>query len=188
MTTPVEHHPTSAETSAGVPGLPTQRAGSVSPSGTAPASWPSGTAPPVRTAVPAELRGRTDIPARVVSRIAARAAGEVARVREVRERGPLTFGGHTHATVDGGLALLELEVSVEYPAPLLRMAEEIRRHVGERVRALTGLTVGQIDIDVTGAVPASQEDDTHTTGAAPSSQAGDTDIPGAVPASQEDEG
>ncbi|MER7134564.1 Asp23/Gls24 family envelope stress response protein [Streptosporangium saharense] len=117
----------------------------------------SGTPAASRPAVPAELRGRTEIPERVVTRIAACAAREVERVREVRERGPLAFGKHTHATVDGGLALLELEVSVDYPAPLLETAEEIRRHVGERVHTLTGLSVGQIDLDVTGVVPSPEE-------------------------------
>ncbi|GAA3114702.1 Asp23/Gls24 family envelope stress response protein [Streptosporangium carneum] len=153
MTTPVEHRVASTQTPVGVPDLPAQRAGGAP--GTASAARP---AAPGRQAVPAERRGRTDIPERVVTRIAAHAAAEVARVREVRERGPLAFGGHTHATVDGGLALLELEVSVEYPAPLAQMAEEIRRHVNERVHTLTGLTVGQIDIDVTGVVPALRED------------------------------
>ncbi|MFF4416320.1 Asp23/Gls24 family envelope stress response protein [Streptosporangium sp. NPDC001559] len=126
---------------------------------TAPAGVPTAPGPPAaaRPAVPAELRGRTEIPERVVTRIAVRAAKEVERVREVRERGPLTFGRHTHSTVDGGLALLELEVSVDYPAPLLETAEEIRRHVGERVHTLTGLSVGQIDLDVTGVVPSPEE-------------------------------
>ncbi|MER7207316.1 Asp23/Gls24 family envelope stress response protein [Streptosporangium sp. NPDC000239] len=118
---------------------------------------PAAAQPAARPAVPAELRGRTEIPERVVTRIAVCAAKEVERVREVRERGPLTFGRHTHSTVDGGLALLELEVSVDYPAPLLETAEEIRRHVGERVHTLTGLSVGQIDLDVTGVVPSPEE-------------------------------
>jgi uncharacterized alkaline shock family protein YloU len=142
MTTPVEH---------------------AADAGDFPARWPEYDAPadaarpaqPVRQAVPVEQRGRTDIAERVVSRIAARAAGEVARVREVGERGPLTLrGGGARATVDGDLAALRLNVTVEYPAPLLHVAEEIRRHVTERIRVLTGLAVGHIDIDVTNVVPA----------------------------------
>ncbi|MEV7012735.1 Asp23/Gls24 family envelope stress response protein [Streptosporangium sp. NPDC051022] len=156
MTTPVEHH-TAAETPTGPPA---RRAGETASPDETRTAYPAG-APqaPAGLAVPPERRGRTEIPERVVSRIAARAAGEVARVREVRERRPLAFGGHTSATVDDGLTLLELEVTVDYPAPLLRMAEEIRRHVNDRVHTLTGLTVGQIDIDVTGVVPSRQEDD-----------------------------
>jgi len=145
MNTPVEH---AVETPANASDLP--------------ARWPEDGTPadaarpaqPVRQAVPVEQRGRTDIAERVVSRIAARAAGEVARVREVGERGPLTFrGGGTRATVDGKLAALRLNVTVEYPAPILHVAEEIRRHVTERIRVLTGLAVGHIDIDVTNVVP-----------------------------------
>ncbi|GHH70533.1 hypothetical protein GCM10017673_22570 [Streptosporangium violaceochromogenes] len=142
MTTPAERTP---PTGAGPWAMP--------PGGVAQAP-PAGAGP----AVPAERRGRTEIPDQVVTRIAAHAAREVPRVREVRERGPLAFGGHTRAVVDGGLAMLELEVSVDYPAPLLHVAEEIRRHVGDRVHTLTGLTVGHIDIDVTGVVPAEGED------------------------------
>jgi len=103
-------------------------------------------APP---AVPAEQRGRTDISERVVSRIAICAAREVARVRKVGERGPLSFRGGTRAAVDGRLATLRLNVTVEYPAPIREVADEVRRHVAERVMALTGMDVGHIDIDVT---------------------------------------
>ncbi|GAA2849305.1 hypothetical protein GCM10010517_06620 [Streptosporangium fragile] len=108
----------------------------------------------VREIVPPERRGRTDIPGRVVSRIAIRSAGEVARVREVGERGPLTFHGGTRATVHGRLAALRLDVTVEYPAPIRQVAQEVRRHVAERVHTLTGLDVGHIDIEVVGVVPA----------------------------------
>ncbi len=157
MTTPVEHRTASADTSAGAPGSPARNAGDAEDTAS-PTSPEAAPVPRVRRAVPAERRGRTEIPDRVVLRIATHAAGEVARVREVRERGPLAFGGHTRATVSGELATLELEVSVDYPAPLLQMAEEIRQHVNERVHTLTGLTVGQIDIDVTGVVASRHKD------------------------------
>ncbi|WP_436760115.1 Asp23/Gls24 family envelope stress response protein [Streptosporangium sp. V21-05] len=111
-------------------------------------------AQPSRQAVPAEQRGRTDISDRVVSRIAARAAGEVARVREVGERGPLSFRGGTRATLDGELTTLRLDVTVEYPAPIREVAEEVRHHVARRVMALTGKDVGYIDVLVTNVTPA----------------------------------
>ncbi|MEV4187018.1 Asp23/Gls24 family envelope stress response protein [Streptosporangium canum] len=155
MTTPVEHRATPAEAPADVRGLPAQRPGSTSPADAARSAPP---ALPVRPAVPAERRGKTDIPERVVARIAARAAREVARVREVRERGPLTFGGRTHATLDGDLTVLRLEVSVEYPAPLRQVTEAVRRHVADRVSVLTGLHIDHIDIDVTDVVPPRGED------------------------------
>ncbi|MDP9865513.1 MULTISPECIES: Asp23/Gls24 family envelope stress response protein [Streptosporangium] len=155
MTTPVGHRATPSEAPADVRGLPAQRPGGTSPGDAARSAAP---ARRVRPAVPAERRGRTDIPERVVSRIAARAAGEVARVREVRERGPLTFTGRTRATVDGDLTALRLEVSVEYPAPLRQLTEAVRRHVADRVALLTGLHIGHIDIAVTGVVPPPPED------------------------------
>lgn len=127
MSTPVEGRPASPETGSAL--AETERPG-----------------PP---AVPAEQRGRTDISERVVSRIAICAAREVARVRKVGERGPLSFRGGTRAAVDGRLATLRLDVTVEYPAPIRAVADEIRRHVAERVMALTGMDVGHIDIDVT---------------------------------------
>ncbi|GAA3005322.1 Asp23/Gls24 family envelope stress response protein [Streptosporangium longisporum] len=153
MSTPVEHRP--------VPGRAT--AGSASSAGSTelaelgdgPGGVPERTgrsAPSTvsgRPAVPAEQRGRTDISDRVVSRIATRAAGEVARVRKVGERGPLSFRGGTRATVDGELTTLRLDVTVDYPAPLREVAQQVRSHVAERIMALTGLYVGHIDIDVT---------------------------------------
>ncbi|WP_371783398.1 Asp23/Gls24 family envelope stress response protein [Streptosporangium subroseum] len=145
MTTPVEHRAT--ETPADAGDLPTRPPGDDTPADEA---W---SAQPVRRAVPAERRGRTEIAERVVSRIAARAAGEVARVRKVGERGPLTFRGGARATVDGELTALRLDVTVEYPAPLLHVADEVRQHVSERIHTLTGLAVGHIDIDVTNVVP-----------------------------------
>jgi uncharacterized alkaline shock family protein YloU len=144
MTTPVEHRAT--ETPANAGDLPARLPGDETPTN---AAWP---AQPVRQAVPAEQRGRTDIAEHVVSRIATRAAGEVARVRKVGERGPLTFRGGTRATIDGELTALRLDLTVEYPAPLLRVAEEVRQHVSERIHTLTGLVVGHIDIDVTNVV------------------------------------
>ncbi|GAA4223593.1 putative alkaline shock family protein YloU [Streptosporangium album] len=155
MTTPVEHHAAPSGTSADAHGLPAQRTEGGS---TAEATRPAQPALPVRPAVPAEQRGRTDIPERVVSRIAARAAGEVAGVREVRDRWPLSFGGRTRAAVDGELTTLSLDVSVEYPTPLLQVTEAVRRHVADRVHVLTGLHIGHIDIDVTDVVPPRGED------------------------------
>ncbi|MGS2640812.1 Asp23/Gls24 family envelope stress response protein [Streptosporangium sp. LJ11] len=153
MNTPVEHRPASSGTAADPDPPASRQAGSV-PAETGGSARPAVPAQPSRQAVPAERRGRTDIPDRVVSRIAARAAGEVARVREVGERRPLSLRGGTHATLDGELATLRLEVTVEYPAPIREVAEEVRRHVTERVMALTGMDVGYIDVFVTDVAPA----------------------------------
>ena len=148
MNTPVEHRATSSEAAADSGDLPADRPGSAlaQPERSASPAVPD---QPARQTVPAELRGRTDISDRVVSRIAACAAREVARVRRVGERGPLSFRGGTRAAVDGTLATLMLDVTVEYPAPIREVADEVRRHVAERVMTLTGMDVGHIDIEVT---------------------------------------
>ncbi|WP_326644014.1 Asp23/Gls24 family envelope stress response protein [Streptosporangium sp. NBC_01755] len=148
MNTPVEHRATSSGTAADPGGLPADQVGSVL-AGTERSAPPAVPAQPSQRAVPAELRGRTDISNRVVSRIAAGAAREVARVRKVGEQGPLSFRGGTRAAVDGTLATLRLDVTVEYPAPIREVADEVRRHVAERIMTLTGMEVGHIDIDVT---------------------------------------
>ncbi|MGJ6962205.1 Asp23/Gls24 family envelope stress response protein [Streptosporangium sp. G11] len=152
MNTPVEHRPASSGT-ASDPASPSAREAGSALTETGRSGMPAVPAQPSRQAVPAERRGRTDISDRVVSRIAARAAGEVARVEEVGERGPLSFRGGTRATLDGDLATLRLDVTVEYPAPIREVAEEVRRYVTERVMALTGMDVGYIDVAVTSVSP-----------------------------------
>ncbi|WP_051752433.1 Asp23/Gls24 family envelope stress response protein [Streptosporangium amethystogenes] len=150
MNTPVEHRAASPGT-AGDP--PAERAGSALAE-TERSAPPAVPAQPSQQTVPAELRGRTDISHRVVSRIAAGAAREVARVRKVGERGPLSLRGGTRAAVDGTLATLQLDVTMEYPAPIREVADEVRRHVAERVMTLTGMDIGHIDIDVTNVIRA----------------------------------
>ncbi|MEU4538809.1 Asp23/Gls24 family envelope stress response protein [Streptosporangium sp. NPDC023825] len=163
MNTPVEHRSGSSGTAADPDPPASRQAGSV-PAGTGGPARPAVPAQPSRQAVPAERRGRTDIPGRVVSRIAARAAGEVARVREVGERRPLSLRGGTRATLDGELATLRLDVTVEYPASIREVAEEVRRHVARRVMALTGMDVGHIDVLVTNVVPAHDDRGTPRAG------------------------
>lgn len=160
MNTPVEHRPASSGTSADPdPPASRQEGSALAESGRSTRS--AVPAQPSRQAVPAEQRGRTDISCRVVSRIAARAAGEVARVREVGERKALSFRGGTRATLDGELTTLRLDVTVEYPAPIREVAEEVRHHVAQRVMALTGKDVGYIDILVTNVTPAHGDHGDH---------------------------
>ncbi|MEU3165305.1 Asp23/Gls24 family envelope stress response protein [Streptosporangium sp. NPDC006930] len=146
MNTPVEHRPASSGTAAPPAGREDPVPGET--------GLPAVPAQPSWRGVPAERRGRTEISDQVVSRIAAHAAGEVPRVREVGEWKPLFFRGGTHATLDGELATLQLDVTVEYPAPIREVAEEVRRHVAERVMTLTGKDVGHIDVNVTSVAPA----------------------------------
>ncbi|GAA4188866.1 hypothetical protein GCM10022252_24830 [Streptosporangium oxazolinicum] len=167
MNTPVEHRSPSSGTVADPDPSSTRRENSGLAEGER-SGLPAVPAQPSSRGVPAERRGRTEISDRVVSRIAAHAAGEVARVGEVGERGPLSFRGGTRATLDGELATLRLDVAVEYPAPIREVAEEVRRHVAERVMALTGKDVGYIDIMVTGVTPA--RDTSRTRDAVPAGE------------------
>jgi uncharacterized alkaline shock family protein YloU len=180
MNTPVEHRATPSGAAADSGDLPADRPGSVlaQPERSASPAVPD---QPARQTVPAELRGRTDISERVVSRIAACAAREVARVEKVGERGPLSFRGGTRAAVDGTLATLMLDVTVEYPAPIREVADEVRRHVAGRVMTLTGMDVGHIDIDVTNVTrpPSTPRESTWTgNGNQPDFRTPDTATPG----------
>lgn len=111
-----------------------------------------------------ELRGRTDIADRVVARIAGRALREVEQAGGVTRRllgvpvGADAAGPpQVRARVHGGLATLAMTVSVAYPAPVRQVTRELRSHVTRRVNELTGLTVRQVDIEVTSLTPAPGE-------------------------------
>jgi len=112
-------------------------------------------------AVPATLpaagqRGRTTIADRVVARVAARAVTEVELTGGVaRQLMGITIGrrtgagsAHVDARVDGHLAMIEVRLSLAYPAPVRAVTREVRSHVIERVTTLTGLEVRHVDIEV----------------------------------------
>lgn len=104
----------------------------------------------------AESRGRTEIADRVLERIAARALGEVDQAAGAARRVlGVRLGQDCAATaprvtarVDGGLATLQMRISVVYPAPIREVTRRLREHVRTRVTALTGLDVRQVDIDI----------------------------------------
>lgn len=113
-------------------------------------------APPSPLTV-AGQRGRTIIADRVVAKIAARAVAEVGQTGgAARELIGLTVGrqsgegpARVSAQVNGSLALIEMRLSLAYPAPVRSLTREVlRRHVMERVAALTGIEVRHVDIEV----------------------------------------
>lgn len=112
-------------------------------------------APPTLLAVP-EQRGRTIIADRVVARIATRAVTEVGQTGgAARQLMGLTLGRQTgegparvSVRVNGNLAMIEMRLSLAYPAPVRSLTREVRRHVMERVTALTGIEVRHVDIEV----------------------------------------
>ena len=125
-------------------------------------STPAGVEPAVR-AGRNEL-GTISIADRVVSKIAAWAvvenpdAGAAApRMlgRAVPGAGRLGVRGtdlealpKTSVEVDGSKAFVNLEISVRWPASVPAITEQVRRHVRDRVRELTGLDVAEVDIIV----------------------------------------
>ncbi|MEU2157641.1 Asp23/Gls24 family envelope stress response protein [Streptomyces sp. NPDC019396] len=98
---------------------------------------------------PAE-RGATEIPDKVVARIAARAARE-ALTRHVGP--PLTFPSAS-ATVHEGSARLSLSLDLPYPLDIAGAAGRIRRDISARVAHLTGMKVSEVTLTVRRLVPA----------------------------------
>lgn len=110
---------------------------------------------PAALAVP-EQRGRTTIADRVVVQVATRAVAEVAQTGgAARQLIGFTLGRQTgqgparvSARVDGNLAMIEMRLTLAYPAPVRSLTREVRRHVMERVASLTGIEVRHVDIEV----------------------------------------
>ncbi|NJQ01152.1 Asp23/Gls24 family envelope stress response protein [Streptomyces zingiberis] len=128
-------------------GAPTRRGGA--PAGTRVAGAPpgagGGTAAGARAGAPvaAARRGTTTIAGKAVRKIAERAAGEVLPA-------PAAGTVSGSATVRGRRASVALRAALPYPAPLSETAREVQRHVADRVRGLTGLETGRVDLTVTG--------------------------------------
>ena len=120
-------------------------------------------------AEPAARAGRTElgmisIADQVVTKITARAAAEnpdagaaVARMlgRAVPGAGHLGLRGtdlkalpKTSVDVDGSKAFVNLEISVRWPASVPEVTGQVREHVRDRVRELTGLVVDEVHIVV----------------------------------------
>jgi uncharacterized alkaline shock family protein YloU len=101
-------------------------------------------------------RGRTTIADRVVTRVAARAVAEVEQTGgAARQLMGITLGRQTgegaaqvSVRIDGHLAMIQLRLSLAYPAPVRAVTREVRRHVIERVTSLTGFEVRHVDIEV----------------------------------------
>ena len=119
------------------------------------AASPGPMTPPGPLTVPGQ-RGRTTIADRVVAKIATRAVAEVGQTGgAARQVVGLTLGreagqgpARASARVNGNLAMIEMRLSLAYPAPVRSLSREVRRHVMERVRTLTGIEVRHVDIEV----------------------------------------
>jgi uncharacterized alkaline shock family protein YloU len=109
--------------------------------------------------------GAISISSSVVQKLAARAAVEVPdagaaapRVMGRSVTGPAPLGARqtsltglpkTSAQVDGSTAVLDLSISVRWPASVPAVSRAVRERVRDRVASLTGLNVTDVSISVT---------------------------------------
>jgi uncharacterized alkaline shock family protein YloU len=126
--------------------------------------------PAAGLAVPSSPAGRTElgiisINDRVVEKIAAGAAAEVPDAGAAAPRvlgrsvtGAAALGARptsltalpkSSADVDGSTVILDLSISVRWPASVPEVTSAVREHVRGRVHELTGLTVTEVSISVT---------------------------------------
>ena len=126
--------------------------------------------PAVGLAVPGSRAGRTElgmitINDRVVEKMAARAAVEIPdagaaapRILSRSVTGAAALGARAtsltaqpkaSADVDGSVVILDLSISVRWPASVPEVTSAVREHVRSRVNQLTGLTVAEVSISVT---------------------------------------
>jgi uncharacterized alkaline shock family protein YloU len=95
------------------------------------------------TAVAAAERGATRIADRVVAKIAAQAAREAL--------GPLppdAVPPHATVVVHHDSARVHVHLELDYPSDIGGRCNAVRRHVAERVEALTGMEVPEVAVQV----------------------------------------
>ena len=75
--------------------------------------------------------------------------------------GATAFGGRgtsltslpkVSADIDGSIAVVDLSISVRWPASVPEVSSAVREHVRNRVHELAGLTVTEVSISVTALV------------------------------------
>jgi uncharacterized alkaline shock family protein YloU len=93
--------------------------------------------------VPAAERGETRIADRVVAKIAAQAAKEVV-VEPPRE----SASPRATVTVHRDTARVRVTLELGYPTDIGRQCGAVRRHVIERVKALAGMEVPEVAVQV----------------------------------------
>ncbi|MFE7751443.1 Asp23/Gls24 family envelope stress response protein [Streptomyces sp. NPDC057428] len=93
--------------------------------------------------VAAAERGETRIADRVVAKIAAQAAKEAVGVRAPGAAAP-----RATVTVHRDTARVRVSLDLGYPGDIGRQCGEVRRRVAERVRALAGMEVPEVAVQV----------------------------------------
>jgi len=110
---------------------------------------------PATTAGPRIARGETDISPQVVEKLAVRLATEIPGVidRPISGIRGALHGGPSRSTraevaVGRTTARVALHLDVAYSAPICQLSEEVRTHVRDGLRRLTGLTTTRLDVTV----------------------------------------
>ncbi|MFC4030513.1 Asp23/Gls24 family envelope stress response protein [Streptomyces polygonati] len=105
-------------------------------------------AAPVPQQLPPAERGSLRIADRVVAKIASYAAGEVLAEAPGAELVPRDAVPHATVSIRRDTARLRLTLELGYPADLGAVSASVRRHVGSRVEALTGLAVPELAVEI----------------------------------------
>ncbi|MFI2373003.1 hypothetical protein [Streptomyces sp. NPDC018833] len=92
--------------------------------------------------VAAAERGATTIADRVVAKIAAKAA------REALEGVPVGAPPHAMVVVHHDTARVSVSLELDYPGDIGRQCGAVRRQVAKRVRALAGMEVPEVAVQV----------------------------------------
>jgi uncharacterized alkaline shock family protein YloU len=97
-----------------------------------------------------EIPDVTGASGRLLSRAMSSAVtGAVSSATGISRRRPSTTRlPKVSADVDGCLAFLEVELAVRWPAPVGQVTEAVRQHLFVQVRALLGLEVSEVNIQV----------------------------------------
>lgn len=104
-----------------------------------------------------DLPGRTTLADRAVEHTAIQAITEIADVGGAARRllgdaisGPAEErSAQVSAMVDDTTASLHVRLSIAYPASVAHTTQQVRAHLMQRLRELTGLVVTRVDITVT---------------------------------------
>ncbi|MHA5053089.1 Asp23/Gls24 family envelope stress response protein [Streptomyces sp. SD15] len=95
------------------------------------------------TAVAAAERGATRIADRVVAKIAAQAAREALETLP-----PDAMPPHATVAVHHDSARVRVQLELDYPSDVGGRCQAVRRHVAQRVRALAGMEVPEVTVQV----------------------------------------
>ncbi|MBA3266107.1 MAG: Asp23/Gls24 family envelope stress response protein [Nocardioidaceae bacterium] len=103
-------------------------------------------------------RGQTYIDPKVVEKVAAEAVREIDNATGSPRRvlgitlgsADEDTGARVSAQVDDDTAIVEVTMTVIYPASVQNVTRQTRSHVRDRVKELTGISVQEVDITVSG--------------------------------------